>query len=96
MGVWAPGLNFEAYNKMLQSPYLANGDRIVTLDKNGIKKADSYIIKTSSPFNQTMQQSPFTHLESFKKSISGKTGTFEETLEGSMALVFSVPKSNSE
>jgi hypothetical protein len=38
LGVWADGLNFEAYNKMLQSPYLGNGDRIVTLDKNGIKK----------------------------------------------------------
>ena len=87
-GVWAGGLNVEAYNKMLQSLDLTNGDRIVILDKNGIKIADSDTSKTTPPSNQTMQQSSFTELENFKNSTSGKTGTVEETSDRSRALVF--------
>jgi hypothetical protein len=73
---------------MLQSLDLANGDRIVILDKNGIKIADSDTSKTSSLSNQTMRQSLFTDIQSLKNATNGKTGTAEETLDGSGALAF--------
>jgi hypothetical protein len=50
LGVWAAGLIFEPYNKLLQSVDLANGGRIVMADKNGIKIADSDI-NEKSPFS---------------------------------------------
>jgi hypothetical protein len=47
---------------MLQPLDLANGNRIVMVDKNGIKIADSDRNEKSSLSNQTMQQSSFTIL----------------------------------
>ena len=91
LGIWAARLNFDVYNKMLQSLDLARGDRIVLLDKNGVKIADSDISKTSSPSNQTTQQSPFTNLQSFKNATNGKTATVKETFDGSQAHVFCKP-----
>ena len=44
-------LNFEQDNKMPQPLDLANGNRIVMVDKNGIKIADSDVNETSSISN---------------------------------------------
>jgi hypothetical protein len=84
------GLNFEPYNKMPQSLGLANGGRIVMVDKNGIKIADSDINETLSISNQTMQQSSSTNLR-FKNALNGNTGTVAETPEGSKVIVFLKP-----
>jgi hypothetical protein len=47
---------------MLQPIGLANGNRIVIVDKKGIKIANSDRNEKSSLSNQTMQQSSFTIL----------------------------------
>jgi len=60
---------------MLQSLDLANGDRIVMVDKSGIKIADSDINEKSPLSNQIMQQSSFATLQSLKNDINGNTGT---------------------
>jgi len=60
---------------MLLSLDLANGDRIVMVDKSGIKIADSDINEKSPLSNQIMQQSSFATLQSLKNDINGNTGT---------------------
>ena len=60
---------------MLQSLDLANGDRIVMVDKSGIKIADSDINEKSPLSKQIMQQSSFATLQSLKNDINGNTGT---------------------
>jgi hypothetical protein len=81
---------------MLQSLDLANGDRIVMVDKNGIKIADSDINEKSPLSNQTMQQSSFTILQSLKNDINGNTGTLRNTRRLQSNRILQVHKSNSD
>ncbi len=75
-GIWAGGIDFSVLNKELQSLNLTGtaGERIIYLDHNGNKIADSNADKA------TLQES-FVNLTSFKNAaINGQSGSTIETL----------------
>ncbi len=76
-GILAAGLNFEVFNEMLQQALsLANQDeRILLLDGNGVKVADSN--RELSYKNES-----FANLQGFKNAINGQSGSITETVDG--------------
>lgn len=69
-GVWTGGLDFDVLNSELQSLHLAEGKRVVYVDHNGKKIADSA--------NSTEPEVSFANLTSFKKAIAGESGSIAE------------------
>jgi hypothetical protein len=53
VGVWAGSIDFNVLNKELQSLNLGNNTRIVYVDSNGQKVADSNISKSKTPASDT-------------------------------------------
>ncbi len=84
MGIWAGGLDLDAFNDSLQSLNLTNNERIVYVDGLGQIVADSY--KQS-----THQNESFANLQGFKNAINGESGTMEEMVNGSDVLVSYYP-----
>jgi hypothetical protein len=105
-GVLYGVLNFDVYNGLLQSiansttadssiyhdnnNSSSNNSRILLLDKNGIKIADSDITQLSSLSNKT-KDVPFSHLEGFKNAIAGKSGSTIESVNGTKMLISYYP-----
>ena len=84
VGVWASGLNLTNFSRSLQSLNLTNNERIVYVDQQGQKIADSN--------NRTMSRSnslneSFADLQSFKDAINGESGTMIEIINGTMMVV---------
>lgn len=82
IGVLSAGINFETYNKILQSVNLKGLHRILLLDSNGTKIADSDINQTSSLLKNIGDVS-FRNLQSFNNAVKGETGTVQEMVNGS-------------
>jgi hypothetical protein len=80
VGVWAGGIDFNVLNKELQSLNFGNNTRIVYVDSNGQKIADSNISKSKTPES-------FPNLNSFKNAINGKAGSTIDTLNNIKMLV---------
>jgi hypothetical protein len=78
IGVWAGSIDFNVLNKELQSLNLGNNTRIVYVDSNGQKVADSNISKTPESF---------ANLNSFKNAINGKAGSTIDTVNNTKMLV---------
>ncbi len=87
IGVLSAGINFETYNKILQSINLKGLHRILLLDSNGTKIADSNIKQTSSLLKNTIGDVSFRNLQSFNNALKGETGLIEEMVNGSSTLV---------
>ena len=83
VGILSTGLNFKTYNKILQSLNLTGQDRVVLLDSNGTKIADSDVKQKSSLLNSTTQDVSFRKLQSFGNAVKGQTGEILETINGS-------------
>ena len=76
VGVWAGSIDFGILNKELQSLNLTSLDdstRVVYVDSNGQKIADSDINKSTTPES-------FANLNSFKAAISGQAGSTIDTV----------------
>jgi hypothetical protein len=86
-GVWAGGLNLTAFSKSLQSLNLTNQERIVYVDQNGQKIADS---DQQILFNRNQNES-FTDLKSFKNAVKGESGSIIEVINGTEMLVLYEP-----
>jgi len=85
MGIWAGGLNLTNFNKSLQSLNLTNSDeRIVYVDQQGQKIADSNIQLSSGPIS--MNES-FADLQSFKNAIKGESGVITEIINDTKMVV---------
>ena len=87
VGLWAGGLNLTTFSESLQSLNLRNnndGERIVIVDRQGQKIADSS--NQSLLSNVTFSES-FASLQSFKNSINGDSGTLMETINGTTMAV---------
>lgn len=85
IGVWAGGLNLTNFNKSLQSLNLTNSDeRIVYVDQQGQKIADSNIQLLSGPIS--LNES-FAELQSFKNAVKGESGTMTEIINGTKMVV---------
>jgi hypothetical protein len=83
IGAVSSGLNFENYNKILQSINLGNQQRIVLVDSNGTKIADSDKSQPSSILNITHKDTSYRNLQSFKNAVKGEKGALIEALNGS-------------
>ena len=67
IGVWNGALEFSVFDRYLQSLHPLNIERIVYVDSQGQKVADS-----DSQLSKTPES--FANLQSFKDAISGKSG----------------------
>ncbi|MDW0205240.1 MAG: cache domain-containing protein [Nitrososphaeraceae archaeon] len=82
-GVWASSIDFSVLNKELQSlnlTSLGNSTRVVYVDGNGQKIADSDINKSTIPES-------FANLKGFKAAIGGQAGSTIDTVNNTKMLV---------
>lgn len=79
-GVWVGGLDFDVFNDELQSLNLTTGKRVVYVDHNGSKIADS-------DANSTKPEESFANLTSFRSAIAGKSGSATERIGNEDMLV---------
>ena len=82
-GVWAGSIDFNVLDKELQSLNLTSLDdstRVVYVDSNGQKIADSDINKSTNPES-------FANLKGFKAAIGGQAGSTIDTLDNTKMLV---------
>ena len=88
LGLWGGGLDLYALSKSLRSLNLTNNnnsERIVYVDQNGQKLADS------SQASANYYNASFANLESFKNAITGKSGSIIEVVNGTKMMVFYHP-----
>ena len=83
IGVLSGGLNLKTYNEILQSLNLSSQERIVLLDSNGTKIADSDAEQQSSALKGTHGDVSIRNLQSFNNAVKGETGTVQEMVNGS-------------
>ena len=84
VGLWAGGLNLTSLSESLQAVNLTNNERIVYVDQQGQKIADSNnrTISRSNSLNES-----FADLQSFRNAINGQSGTITEIINGTMMAV---------
>jgi hypothetical protein len=83
VGVWAGSIDFGILNKELQSLNLTSLDdntRVVYVDSNGQKVADSDVNKSATPES-------FANLNSFKDATNGQAGSTIDTANNTKMLV---------
>jgi hypothetical protein len=78
IGVLSSGLNFKTFNEILQSLNLSSNERIVLLDSNGTKIADSDTKQISSLHKSNIEDASFRNLQSFNNALKGETGAVQE------------------
>jgi hypothetical protein len=91
IGVLSSGLNFKPFNEILQSLNLSSNERIVLLDSNGTKIADSDTKQLSSLHKSNVGDASFRNLQSFKNALKGKTGTVQEVVNDVNTQVYYKP-----
>jgi hypothetical protein len=74
-------INFNNYDKFLQSLNLQNNTRLVLIDKNGVKIGDSNE-KEKSASKESFEKKQFSNLTCFKLALEGKSGSTVEKFEG--------------
>jgi hypothetical protein len=84
IGVWGGGLNLTNFSKSLQSLNLTNNERVVYVDQQGQKIADSNNQSLSRP--NSLNES-FADLQSFRNAVNGESGTLIESINGTKMLV---------
>jgi Cache domain len=92
VGLLGGGLNITMLSNWLQSLNLTNNnERVVYVDKQGQKIADSDSQSSSSslliPNNTTSSNEPFADLQAFKNAINGQSGSTTEMINDTMMLV---------
>jgi hypothetical protein len=88
LGIWSGGLNLTVFSETLQSLNLTNGERIVYVDQNGQKVADS-----NKQSFRTNQIESFANLQAFNNALlqEQKPGSVVEMINGIRMLVFYEP-----
>ena len=87
LGVWSGGLNLTEFSESLQSLNLTDGERVVYVDQNGQKVADS-----NKQLFRTNQNESFANLQAFNNSLQKqKPGSVMEMINGTRMLVFYEP-----
>jgi C4-dicarboxylate-specific signal transduction histidine kinase len=83
VGVWAGSIDFNVLDKELQSLNLTSLDdnaRVVYVDSNGQKVADSDVNRSTTPES-------FANLNSFKAAISGQAGSTIDTVNNNTKML---------
>ena len=83
-------INFNNYDKFLQSLNLQNNTRLVLIDKNGVKIGDSNENETSI-LKESFEKKQFSNLTSVKIALEGKSGTIVEKLDGKESQITFLP-----
>jgi hypothetical protein len=83
-------INFNNYDKFLQSLNLQNNSRLVLIDKNGVKIGDSNQNETSAS-KESFDKKQFSNLTSFKLALEGKSGSIVEKFEGKESQITFLP-----
>jgi hypothetical protein len=90
IGILYGTINFNNYDKFLQSLNLQNNTRLVLIDKNGIKMGDSNENETSIS-KESFEKKQFSHLTSFKLALEGKSGSIVEKFDGKESQITFLP-----
>ena len=86
VGIWSGVLDLDKFNNMLRALSLPDDIRIVFVDGNGQKVADSnYLLSNKSE--------SFVNLDSFKFAKSGKSGNVSEVINGTKYFASYAPAS---
>src|SRR5919107_2910586 len=89
-GILSGTINFNNYDKFLQSLNLQNNTRLVLIDKNGVKIGDSNENETSVS-KESFEKKQFSNLTSFKLALEGKSGSIVEKFEGKESQITFLP-----
>ena len=91
IGILLGTINFNNYDKFLQSLNLQNNTRLVLIDKNGVKIGDSNETETSVSTKSFENKEQFSNLTSFKFAMEGKSGTIVEKFDGKESQITFLP-----
>jgi hypothetical protein len=89
-GILSGAINFNNYDKFLQSLNLQNNTRLVLIDKKGVKIGDSNEKETSAS-KESFEKKQFSNLTSFKLALEGKSGSIVEKFEGKESQITFLP-----
>src|ERR671914_2711049 len=89
-GILLGTINFNNYDKFLQSLNLQNNSRLVLIDKNGVKIGDSNENETSAS-TKSFEKKQFSNLTSFKLALEGKSGSIVEKFGGKESQITFLP-----
>jgi hypothetical protein len=89
-GILYGSINFNNYDKFLQSLNLQNNSRLVLIDKTGVKIGDSNENQTSVS-KESFEKKQFSNLTSFKLALEGKSGSIVEEFEGKESQITFLP-----
>src|SRR5215212_8833097 len=89
-GILHGTINFNNYDKFLQSLNLQSNSRLVMIDKNGVKIGDSNENETSVS-KESFEKKQFSNLTSFKLALEGKSGSTIEKFEGKESQITFLP-----
>jgi hypothetical protein len=89
-GIMYGSINFNNYDKFLQSLNLQDNSRLVLIDKTGVKIGDS-IENETSPSKESFEKKQFSNLTSFKIALEGKSGSIVEEFEGKKSQITFLP-----
>src|ERR671912_2228907 len=90
IGILYGTINFNNYDKFLQSLNLQNNTRLVLIDKNGVKIGDSNENETSDS-KESFEKKQFSNLTSVKLALEGKSGSIVEKFEGKESQITFLP-----
>src|SRR5215204_3972514 len=89
-GILLGTINFNNYDKFLQSFNLQNNTRLVLIDKNGVKIGDSNENETSTS-KESFEKKQFSNLTSVKLALEGKSGSLVEKFNGKQSQITFLP-----
>jgi hypothetical protein len=89
-GILLGAINFNNYDKFLQSLNLQNNSRLVLIDKSGVKIGDSNENETSVS-KESFEKKQFSNLTSFKYALEGKSGSIVEKFNGKETQITFLP-----
>ena len=89
-GILSGTINFNNYDKFLQTLNLQNNTRLVLVDKNGVKIGDSNKNETSAS-KESFEKKQFSNLTSVKLALEGKSGSIVEKLDGKESQITFLP-----
>jgi hypothetical protein len=89
-GILSGSIDFNNYDKFLQTLNLQNNTRLVLIDKNGVKIGDSNERGTSVS-KESFEKKQFSNLTSFKLALEGKSGSIVEKFDGKESQIIYLP-----
>jgi len=89
-GILLGAINFNNYDRFLQSLNLQNNTRLVLVDKNGVKIGDSNENEMSVS-KESFEKKQFSNLTSFKLALEWKSGSIVEEFDGKETQITFLP-----